>query len=92
MNPAPHGVPSEVVQRKAMGKAMRRILPFLLFAYLVCYLDRVNISFASLKMNSDVGLSEAAYGIGAGIFFVAYFLFEVPSNVALDPGCGSRGS
>ncbi|MBP8532290.1 MFS transporter [Streptomyces sp. MK37H] len=83
MNPAPPGVTRELVRRTTMRKTMWRILPFLLFAYLVCYLDRVNISFASLEMNADVGISDSAYGIGAGVFFVAYFIFEVPSNIAL---------
>ncbi|GAB2564855.1 MFS transporter [Leucobacter ruminantium] len=70
--------------RKAVDrKTVRRVLPFILAAYFLCYLDRVNISYASLEMNADIGLSEAAYGIGAGIFFVAYFIFEVPSNVLL---------
>ncbi|MBI0293477.1 MFS transporter [Streptomyces sp. PRKS01-29] len=83
MNPAPPGPPGGLVERTALRKTMWRILPFLLFAYLVCYLDRVNISFASLQMNADAGISDTAYGVGAGIFFVAYFLCEVPSNLAL---------
>ncbi|HZS62812.1 MAG TPA: MFS transporter [Gemmatimonadaceae bacterium] len=58
-------------------------MPFLLLLYLVCYLDRVNIGFAALRMNHDLGLSATAYGLGAGIFFVGYSLFEIPSNLIL---------
>jgi ACS family tartrate transporter-like MFS transporter len=70
-------------ERAVIRKAMWRLLPFLCFIYFVAYLDRVNVSFAALTMNSDLGISDSAYGLGAGIFFVAYFLFEVPSNFAL---------
>src|SRR5262249_27427741 len=57
---------------------------FLIVCYFVAYLDRVNVSFASLTMNQDLGLSQTAYGFGAGIFFLAYFVFEVPSNLMLE--------
>ena len=60
-----------------------RLLPFLLLCYVVSYLDRVNVGFAKLQMLQDLGFSEAVYGLGAGIFFIGYFLFEVPSNVIL---------
>lgn len=70
-------------ERAVIRKAMWRLLPFLGFVYFVAYLDRVNVSFAALTMNADLGISDSAYGLGAGIFFVAYFLFEVPSNFAL---------
>ena len=60
-----------------------RLIPFLLLCYIVAYLDRVNVSFAKLKMLQDLNLSETIYGAGAGIFFIGYFLFEVPSNVIL---------
>ena len=67
----------------AVRRAMWRLLPFLGFCYLLNYLDRVNVGFAALRMNPDLGLSAAAYGLGAGLFFVGYFFFEVPSNVIL---------
>ncbi|MBV1798597.1 MFS transporter [Siccirubricoccus sp. G192] len=67
-----------------MDKVMWRLLPFLIACYFVAYLDRVNVGFAKLQMNAALGLSEAAYGLGAGMFFIAYFLLEVPSNLALD--------
>lgn len=64
-------------------KVSRRLIPFLFVLYLVAYLDRVNIGFAKLQMSADLGFSEAVYGQGAGIFFLGYFLFELPSNIIL---------
>jgi D-galactonate transporter len=60
-----------------------RLVPFLALLYLINYLDRVNVGFAALRMNADLGLSAAAYGLGAGLFFIGYFFFEVPSNIIL---------
>lgn len=65
-------------------KVIRRIVPFLILCYVVSYLDRVNVGFAKLQMSQDLGFSEAAYGLGAGLFFIGYFLFEVPSNLMLQ--------
>src|SRR6185437_17029858 len=70
--------------KRTIGKVLWRLMPFLVVCYFVAYLDRVNVGFAKLQMNSALGLSEAAYGFGAGLFFIAYFLLEVPSNLALD--------
>ena len=64
-------------------KVSRRLLPILLACYLINYIDRVNVSFAELTMAPSLGLSAAAYGLGAGLFFLGYFLFEVPSNLCL---------
>lgn len=66
-----------------------RLLPFLLVCYLFAYLDRVNVGFAKLQMQADLGFSDAAYGVGAGIFFIGYVLFEIPSNLML-PRVGAR--
>ena len=66
-----------------MNRVMLRIVPFLMVCYIISYLDRVNVSFAALEMNHKLGFSTAVYGLGAGIFFVTYFLFEVPSNLML---------
>ena len=74
----------EDVEKRVIGKVMRRLIPFLIVCYFVAYLDRVNVSFAKLHMNEAVGLSEAAFGLGAGLFFIGYFLFEVPSNIFLE--------
>lgn len=60
-----------------------RLIPFLLLCYVVAYLDRVNVGFAKLQMVGDLQFSETVFGLGAGIFFFGYFLFEVPSNVIL---------
>jgi MFS transporter, ACS family, tartrate transporter len=67
----------------AVRRAMWRLLPFLGLCYLLNYVDRVNVGFAALTMNPDLGLSAAAYGLGAGLFFIGYFFFEIPSNVIL---------
>lgn len=64
-------------------KVTWRLVPFLLLCYVVAYLDRVNVGFAKLQMLNDLQFSETIYGLGAGIFFIGYFLFEVPSNVIL---------
>jgi ACS family tartrate transporter-like MFS transporter len=75
----------DMVQEKTViGKVVRRFVPLLITAAFLAYLDRVNVSFAALTMNHDVGLSAAAYGFGAGVFFVPYVLFEVPSNIILE--------
>lgn len=68
----------------ALAKARWRLLPLLFLLYVVAYLDRINVGFAALQMNAAVGLSAAAYGLGAGVFFVSYTLFEVPSNLILE--------
>ena len=75
-----------VDQREAaatMRTVSRRILPFLFVLYVVNYIDRANIGFAALEMNKELGLSSQAFGLAAGLFFWGYFLFEVPSNLAL---------
>lgn len=66
-----------------IAKVRRRLIPFLFLLYVVSYLDRINVGFAALQMNAALGLSARAYGLGAGIFFLSYTLFEVPSNVIL---------
>ena len=67
-----------------LPKVRRRLIPFLFLLYIVAYLDRINVSFAALQMNEDLGFTAAIYGLGAGIFFVSYVLFEIPSNLALE--------
>jgi D-galactonate transporter len=70
-------------EARALRKVTWRIMPFLFLVYVLSYLDRVNIGYAKLQFTTDLGLSDAAYGLGAGIFFIGYFLFEVPSNLLL---------
>jgi D-galactonate transporter len=67
----------------ALAIARRRLIPLLFLLYVVAYLDRINVGFAALQMNRALGLSATAYGLGAGVFFLSYVLFEVPSNVIL---------
>jgi ACS family tartrate transporter-like MFS transporter len=71
-------------QAAVLRKVARRLIPYMALLYFVAFLDRVNVGFAALTMNEDVGLSASAYGLGAGIFFLGYFLFEVPSNLILE--------
>ena len=66
-----------------MRKVTLRLVPFLVVSYIVAFVDRVNAGFASLQMNHDLGLTSSQFGLGAGIFFVSYVLFEVPSNLAM---------
>jgi MFS transporter, ACS family, tartrate transporter len=73
----------ESIEARTTRRVALRIVPFLIICYLVSYLDRVNIGFAALTMNKELGLSAEIYGLGAGIFFFTYFLFEVPSNLML---------
>ena len=72
------------LETTTMRRVSWRLMPFLLLAYLLCYIDRVNVGFASLQMNKAVGIDPKIYGLGAGIFFVGYFILEVPSNLALQ--------
>lgn len=71
-------------QDAVFRKVVWRLVPFLILCYVVSYLDRVNVGFAKLQMSSDLGFSEAAFGLGAGLFFIGYFIFEVPSNILLQ--------
>ncbi|PYT86813.1 MAG: MFS transporter [Acidobacteria bacterium] len=71
------------IEHKTIRKLQFRLIPYLFLLYVVAMIDRVNISFAQLTMNKDLGLSSQQYGIAAGIFFIGYFLFEVPSNLIL---------
>ena len=74
----------DAIEKRTMDKVSWRLVPFLMLCYFIAYLDRVNVGFAGASMTRDLGLSAAAFGGAAGIFFIAYFFFEVPSNLALD--------
>ena len=71
------------LERRTIRRITRRLVPFLVVLYIINFLDRTNVGFAALRMNQDIGISAAIYGLGAGIFFLGYFFFEVPSNVLL---------
>lgn len=81
MNPGATSAP--VSERAVYRRVARRLMPILFAGYVAAYLDRVNVGFAKLQMMSDLGFSDTVYGLGAGIFFLGYFAFEVPSNVLL---------
>jgi MFS transporter, ACS family, tartrate transporter len=80
----PDGSAMHALEAPTIAKVSKRLVPFLIICYFVAYLDRVNVGFAALTMNQDLGLSQTAFGFGAGIFFIAYFIFEVPSNLLLE--------
>jgi ACS family tartrate transporter-like MFS transporter len=75
-------MPDEL-EARVMHRISWRILPFVMLLYFISFLDRVNVGFAAFTMNKAIGLSPAAYGLGGGLFFIGYFLFEVPSNLIL---------
>ena len=80
---------------RTIRKVKRRALPLIVFLYFIAFLDRNNVGFAKLTMSEDIGLCATAYGLGAGIFFVGYAIFEIPSNggcCGSAPGSGSPGS
>ena len=72
------------LRERAIRKATRRLIPFLFLIYVVAYLDRVNVSFAQLQLEDDLGFSDTIFGLGAGIFSLGYVIFGVPSNLALE--------
>jgi len=74
---------SGLLEQRAIRKITWRLIPFLMLLYFVAFLDRINVGFAALTMNKDVGLTPQMFGLGAGIFFLGYFAFEVPSTVIL---------
>ena len=74
----------EDLEARTIRKVSARLIPFLMICYFIAYLDRVNVGFAALTMNKSLGLTATMFGFGSGIFFLTYFVFEVPSNLALD--------
>ncbi|SPB13701.1 membrane protein [Caballeronia novacaledonica] len=72
------------LEARTMKRVMVRLVPFLILCYFIAYLDRVNVGFAALQMNKALGFTASMFGFGAGIFFIAYFFFEVPSNLLLE--------
>ena len=75
---------SETLEKSVYRKITWRLIPFLFLCYIFAYIDRVNVGFAMLQMQQDLGITDAVYGAGAGIFFIGYFFFEVPCNIALQ--------
>src|ERR1700746_1258178 len=81
-----HELRTEVLSKPTdfYAKLTWRLVPLLFTCCVLSYLDRINVGFAQLQMKSELGFSDAVYGLGAGIFFIGYFLFEVPSNLLLE--------
>ncbi|WP_027209708.1 MFS transporter [Burkholderia sp. WSM2232] len=77
------GQPGAAQVERTYRKVFWRIVPFLMLCYVVAYLDRVNVGFAKLQMSQDLAFSETVFGLGAGVFFIGYFLFELPSNILM---------
>src|SRR5713101_2491762 len=73
-----------VAEKVVLGKVTRRLIPFLFVLYIFNFLDRTNVNVAALRMKPDLGFSDTVYGFGAGVFFLGYFFFEVPSNLILE--------
>ena len=74
----------QMLEKAILNKVAWRLIPYLIVAYLLCYIDRTNLGFAALTMNQELGFTATIFGWGAGIFFIGYFLFEVPSNLAFE--------
>jgi sugar phosphate permease len=79
-----NSVDPSALERATMRRVMWRIMPFLMICYFISYVDRVNAGFAALQMNKDLGLTAAIFGFGGGLFYIAYILFEVPSNLMME--------
>lgn len=80
------------IEARAIRKISSRLVPYLVLCYFIAYLDRVNVGFAALTMNKALGLTATMFGFGAGIFFLTYFVFELPSNLFLDRFGAANGS
>ena len=65
------------IEQQTIKRVTKRMIPFLILLFVVAFLDRNNVGFAALRMNDDIGISQTLYGLGAGIFFLGYFIFEV---------------
>lgn len=85
MNPAPVADSSGAFADRALiSRVFWRLVPFLFLLYVVAYLDRINVGFATLQMKQRLGFSDNVFGLAFGIFFAGYFTFQVPSNMLLD--------
>src|ERR1700722_13601754 len=74
----------ETLEKRTIAKVTWRLIPFLIVCYFVSFLDRVNLGFAGAAISKQFAFTATVFGLGAGIFFIGYFLFEVPSNIMLD--------
>ena len=69
---------------RARRRVAWRLLPFVFLLYVIAYIDRVNVSFAALRMNADLGFGDRVFGLGVGIFYVSYVLFEIPGSIMVE--------
>src|SRR5436190_441269 len=76
-------MPPDPLERRVVSKVTWRLLPYLFLLYIIAYVDRINVSVAQLQMSTDLGLKSGRFGLAVGTFFIGYFVFEVPSNLAL---------
>src|SRR5438552_18999518 len=83
-NPAASGEPTRMLAERTRRRITARLAPFLFALYVLNYIDRVNISFAALQMTGDLHFSNAVFGFGAGIFFIGYFLLQIPSTLLTE--------
>src|SRR6201984_2897250 len=72
------------IAQRARRRIAWRLLPFLFLLYVICYVDRANVAFANLRMSSDLGFSDSVYGLGVGMFFIEYVLFEIPGAIIVE--------
>ena len=79
------------VAQRARGRIAFRLLPFVTVMYLVCYIDRANVAFANLRMSADLGFADRVYGLGVGMFFVGYVLFEIPGALIVERWSARNG-
>ncbi|MCL6612780.1 MAG: MFS transporter, partial [Peptococcaceae bacterium] len=77
------GIPAGDLEAGVQKKRFMRIIPYIFVLYIISFLDRVNVGYAALAMNNDLGFSSAVYGLGAGIFFIGYFIMEIPGNLIM---------
>src|SRR3982074_184206 len=77
------GISEGAIEARTIQKVRIRIIPFIFVLYIVAFLDRINITFAALTMNKELAITSQQYGLLSGIFFIGYFLFEIPSNLLL---------
>src|ERR1700684_454536 len=75
---------NNAIEKAAMRKVYLRILPLTMLMYLLCYIDRINVGFAALTMNKDIGLDAWTYGLSSSAFYLGYVVFEVPSNLIMN--------
>jgi len=77
-------VSSESLESRAKRRITRRLMPFLIVLFIIAYIDRVNVSYAALQMRGDLGFASEVIGFGLGIFFLGYFLFEIPGSLIVE--------